>query len=94
MAKRRNTKKDIEYITYEVLNDCFLAIESHPEKHREEIGGIISDAVQKRNELIKKVNQKIKGKKEIKAHFKEIYNDLFKSADSFFSKLSEIIKKK
>jgi hypothetical protein len=92
MANRRHVKKDIEYITYEVLNDCFLSIETHPDRKRDEITKIINDAVIKRNELIKKVNQKIKDKKETKKHFKNIYEDLFKSADSYFSRLSELLK--
>ena len=92
MATKRNVKKDIEYITYEVLNDCFLSLESHPDRDREEIGSIISNAINKRNELISKVNQKIKGRKEVKAHFKSIYDDLFKSADLYFTKLSDLIK--
>ncbi len=93
MASKRNVKKDIEYITYEVLNDCFLSIETHPDRKTEEISEIIANAVQTRNKLIKKVNEKVKGKKEVKAHFKAIYDELFKSADEYFSKLSSIIKK-
>lgn len=92
MAKKRNVKKDIEYLTYEVLNDCFLAIDTNPEKHKDEILKIIGDAVTKRNELIKKVNDRKVEKKQIKKHFNAIYDDIMKSTDANFSRLSSLIK--
>ena len=92
MAKKRNVKKDIEFITYEILNDCFLSIDAHPERKKDEITKLISDTIAKRNELIKRVNDRKIDKKETIKHFKAIYSDLMKSADEGFKTLSNIIK--
>jgi hypothetical protein len=91
MANKRNVKKDIEYLTYEVLNDCFLTIDTHPEKDKENIMKIVSDTIAKRNELIARVNVKNLEKKEVKKHFQEIYSDLTKNTDENFQKLSKLI---
>ena len=92
MAKKRNVKKDIEFLTYEILNDCFLSIDTHPERNKEGITKLISETIAKRNELIKRVNDRKVDKKEINKHFKSIYADLMKSADESFAKLSQLIK--
>lgn len=92
MAKKRNVKKDIEFLTYEILNDCFLSLDAHPDRNKDDIMKIISGAVAKRNELIQKVNDRKIEKNKTKAHFASIYTDLLKSADASFNDLSKIIK--
>ena len=95
MAKKRNVKKDIEYLTYEVVADCFAALELYPERKPDEIQDIIKDAINTGNELLSKVNQKVEGdKKAVKQHFKTIYEDLFKSVDNNFTRLSKAISDK
>lgn len=92
MATKRNVKKDIEYVTYEVLNDCFLSIESHPDRKKDEIMSLIAETLTTRNELVARVNKRDIKKGEAKKYFKQIYNDLMKSADESFTKLSVLIK--
>jgi hypothetical protein len=95
MAKIRRLKKDIEFITFEVVSDCFSALELYPDRKKTEIYTIISDAVNNGNDLMEKVNQKNLGdKKETKKHYKGIYTDLLKGADDQFSRLSKIISEK
>jgi len=92
MAKKRNVKKDIEFLTYEILNDCFLSIDTHPTRNKDEITKLISETIAKRNELIQRVNDRKVEKKDINKHFKSIYSDLMKSADVSFNTLSKLIK--
>ncbi len=92
MAKKKNVKKDIEFVTYEILNDCFLSIDTHPDRNKDEITKLIGETIAKRNELIKRVNDRKVDKKEINKHFKSIYADLMKSADNSFGTLSKLIK--
>ena len=92
MAKKRNVKKDIEFLTYEILNDCFLSIDTHPERNKDKISKLISETIAKRNELIQRVNDRKVEKKDINKHFKAIYSDLMKSADVSFNTLSKLIK--
>jgi len=95
MAKKKNVKKDIEYLTFEVVSDCFSALELYPERKKDEIFDIINDAVKSGNNLMERVNQKnIGDKKVIKQHYREIYADLLKGADEQFTRLSKIISAK
>jgi len=94
MAKKRNVKKDIEFLTFEVVADCFSALELYPDRKNQEIYDIISDAVKAGNDLMDRVHQKnIGDKKAVKLHFKNIYIDLLKGADEQFLRLSKTISK-
>ena len=95
MAKKRNVKKDIAYLTYEIIADSFAALELYPDRKPEEILNIIDDAVKNSNDLMDRVNQKnIGDKKAVKKHFQKIYEDLIKGSDEQFSKLSKLITEK
>ena len=95
MAKKRDVKKDIAYLTYEVIADSFAALELYPDRKQEEILSIIDDAVKNSNDLMERVNQKNIAKgKAIKQHFQKIYEDLIKGADDQFSRLSKVITEK
>lgn len=92
MANKREIKKDIDYLTFEVISDCFTFGALHPESHEEEISGIISDAVILRNDLMGRVNSNIKGEnpKAVRAHFNMIKKDLFTGIDKLFKRLSSL----
>jgi hypothetical protein len=92
MASKRDLKKDIDYLVYELLSDCFIYSDMHPEKENEALSLIISDAVNLRNDLIARVNNP-DGKdnpKIIKAFYKSVEKDLLKEVDSLFTRLSEL----
>ena len=94
MANKRNTKKDIEYVTYTIVYDCMAHLETGNEKTRDAVVKIISEAVQFRNELFYKVNHQEKGKRaEVRAYYRDIYKSLLENADQTFDKLSKLIKK-
>jgi len=95
MANKRNAKKDIEYITYTIVHDCMAYLEVDNTKTHDAVIKVISDAVQKRNELFYKVNHQEKGKRaEVRAYYRDIYKNLLESADKSFDALSAAIKKK
>jgi hypothetical protein len=95
MASKRNAKKDIEYITYTIVHDCMAHLEVDNDKTHDNVIKIISNTIQFRNELIHKINHQKKGKRaEVRAYYREIYQSLFKSADSAFNELSKAIKGK
>ena len=96
MASIRLLKKDIDNQVFEVISDCFIYAGLHPDSNEEEISGIISDAVDLRNELIARVNNP-DGKdnpKLVKRHFKAISDDLLSGVDKLYGKLSAVSKKK
>lgn len=93
MASIRRLKKDIDYLTFSVVADCFnYSIVSG--KNDEEVSGIVKDIIAMRNGLLDRVRaaKKLEDKKEIKNYFKAVSNDLMRSVDASFSKLSQIVK--
>jgi hypothetical protein len=95
MASVRELKKDIDYLIYEVISDCFVFSNLHPDIKSEELSAIISDAVDLRNDLIARVNNP-DGKdnpKIVKAYFKSVGKDLLSGVDKLFSRLSVLTKK-
>ncbi len=96
MAKRRDLKKDIDYLVYEVISDCFVYSGMHPDNGSDEVSKIINDAVDFRNDLIIRINNP-DGKdnpKIIKAFYKSIEKDLLTGVDRLFNRLSALSKGK
>jgi hypothetical protein len=96
MASIRNLKKDIDYLIFEVISDCFAFSNVHPDNKSDELSVLISDAVTFRNDLIARVNNP-DGKdnpKILKAYYKSVENDLIKGVDALFERLSALSAKK
>ena len=94
MASVRDLKKDIDYLLYEVISDCFAYSEVHPGTNTEKVSKIINDAVDFRNDLVARINNP-DGKdnpKIVRAYFKAIKNDLLSGTDKLFSRLSDLSK--
>jgi len=94
MASIRYIKKDIDYLVSEVISDCYTYLFLHSEKNKGKVIEIIENVVESRNELFSRVNNPAKDadSKQIKKHYKNIYNDLFATVDESFNKLSELSK--
>ena len=96
MASIRELKKDIDYLVFEVISDCFVFSNVHPENKSDELSALISDAVEFRNDLIARVNNP-DGKdnpKILKAYYKTLEKDLMTGVDKLFTRLSELSTKK
>ncbi len=96
MASVRELKKDIDYLIFEVISDCFVYSNVHPENKSDELTELISDAVEFRNDLIARVNNP-DGKdnpKIVKAYYKSVEKDLITGVDKLFERLSTISVKK
>lgn len=96
MANLRDLKKDIDYLIFEVISDCFTYSEIHAEEGQEELTAIISDAAELRNDLIDRVNNP-DGKdnpKIVKAYYKTVRKDLLEGVDKLFDRLSDLSSKK
>ncbi len=96
MASLRNLKKDIDYLVFEVLSDCFIFSSIHPDNKSDELSAIISDSVAFRNDLIARVNNP-DGKdnpKILKSYYKTVEKDLVTGVDKLFDRLSSLSKKK
>lgn len=96
MASVRELKKDIDYLIFEVISDCFVFSNIHPENNSDELTSLISEAVEFRNDLIARVNNP-DGKdnpKIIKSYYKAVEKDLLTGVDKLFEKLSALSAKK
>ena len=96
MASIRELKKDIDYLVFEVISDCFVYSNVHPDNKTDELTALISDAVEFRNDLIARVNNP-DGKdnpKIVKAYYKAVQKDLLSGVNKLFERLSSISAKK
>ena len=96
MASVRNLKKDIDYLVYEVISDCFLFQGVHPENRSDELATIINDAVDLRNDLIARVNNP-DGKdnpKIVRVYYQAVRKDLTSGVDKLFTRLSDLTSSK
>lgn len=96
MGSIRKLKKEIDSKVYEVISDCFIYSEMHPDNKPGDVSGIISDAVNFRNDLMHRVNNPDPSgdPKGIKAHYQQINSDLVTGIDSLCDRLSSVSKKK
>jgi hypothetical protein len=79
MASIKELKDDINYITYDLISECFTFKNYHPEKDGE-ADKVIKDIVRLRNELVARVNhpESKEDPKKLRAHFNKIRVDLGK----------------
>ncbi len=91
MATIKNLKKDINFLSDEVIGNCFLQYYFAEENKRKEINKIIEEIVTMRNDLIKKVNNPPKDidNKEKKSYFRNIQEELIKKANDAFAQLEQ-----
>ena len=96
MASVKKLKKDIDNQVFELISDCFNYSELHPEDKSDEVSGIITEAVNLRNDLIARVNNP-DGKDEpkiVKKYYQAITADMISGVDQLFKRLSSVSKKK
>ena len=96
MANIRRLKKDIDAQIYSVISDCFTFSALHPDDKPGEVSGIISDAVNFRNELIHRVNNPSKetDPKSRKVHYQMVNKELAAGIDKLCERLSSVSKKR
>jgi len=94
MASIKNLKKDIDYLIFEVVSDCFTAMSVKPDKNSDKLLKIISDAINLRNELFSRLNHP-DGKNnpvKVKKYFRKLRSDLVVGVDKLFDQISQAIK--
>ncbi len=96
MASIRKLKKIIDSKVFELISDCFTYSELHPDNKPDEVSGIVSDAVNFRNELMHRVNNpgRESDPRGIKAHYQLINRELDAGVDSLCERLSSLSRKK
>ncbi len=95
MANLRQIKKDIDYLVNEVVYDCYLATYFHPAQ-KEEIIGIMEDAVDLRNNLFEMVNNPAEkhNRSLVKKHYAFIKQETMNRIEGLFDKLGSVVNAK
>lgn len=92
MASIRRLKKDIDCLTFAVVDDCLNCLTYG--KSTDDISEIVQQVIDSRNSMRQRVNGgKAVVKNERKAYYQAIYKDLMISVDGAFTKLSDLVKK-
>jgi hypothetical protein len=92
MASIKSLKKDIDFLFFEVISDCFMFISLHDGPKRAEVQDLIEEAVTSRNELIDRANHP-DGKDNpaiVRAYYASLRKELFEKVDGYFERLSTI----
>lgn len=95
MASIRSLKKDIDFLFFELISDCFLASSLHEGAKKVEIQNLIEEAVVMRNEFIDRANHYPDGKDNpalVKAYYTNLRKDLAGKVNEYFEELSTITK--
>ena len=94
MASIRELKKDIDYLVYELIADCFAAMNvKHDEDVSDKLADIISEAVKLRNDLISRVRYR-EGKSEpdnTGEYYRGLRKELVTGIDALFEKMSKVV---
>ena len=90
MASLRRVKKDIDFLVEEVVSDCCTFMYIYPDKKRDEVVQIITDAVALRNNLYVKANHPQDNPK--KAYYKAVNKELLEGIDGLFQRISGLAK--
>lgn len=95
MAKRRDLKKDINWLTEEVISDCLIHLDFNENTDEKKLAEIINEMITKRQELIKKINKPTSKTeaKEVRKEYTQMVKDLFETTNNCFESLSTLHKK-
>ncbi|HAH54982.1 MAG TPA: hypothetical protein DCM02_06775 [Flavobacterium sp.] len=81
MASKRILKKEINFLGSELINECFAYQQFHTDAPAEKIEEIANKILQKRNELVARLNLPTSEmtRADIKAYFKKINEEFIDS---------------
>ncbi len=92
MASIKRLKKDIDYLTFAVIDDCLNCLAYG--KSTDDISDIVENVINQRNILRQRVNAgKAIAKNERKGYYKSVCKEVMTTVDGAFTQLSELVKK-
>lgn len=92
MASKKEFKKDVNFLTNEIVMRGMIHLEFFGDKNSEQVFEIMNTAVDSRNDYISRINDRLSGKnaKEVKSHFKLIYDDLLRSTHDLLERIDNL----
>ncbi len=94
MAKLRTIKKDISYLTGEVISNCYMAMYFQGEDSMGSLQGVIEKAVSMHNDLIERANHPAEkhNSRLVRKHYQSLRLEMMDKVDALFSELSSVCK--
>ncbi|MDL2262709.1 hypothetical protein LJC11_04310 [Bacteroidales bacterium OttesenSCG-928-I21] len=95
MANRKELKKDLNWLTYEVISDCLTYVELNPEQDEKPIADIITKIISEREAAFAKINQATSkmDKKEVKKMYNTTIHNFLDTVHNGLDQLSKLAKK-
>ena len=90
MANLRNLKKDVRFLTQEIISQAFFVQYIHPEVSADGINKIIAEVVSVHNDTLQKRNDKPEGTANV--NFRTIQKTLVKNSFTLLKELNELKK--
>lgn len=92
MATLRSIKKDIAYLTGEVISNAYLALYFQGEGAETALTDVISKAVDMHNSLIERANHPAdkKNRTLVRKHYAALRSDMIAGVDSLFGEISNV----
>jgi hypothetical protein len=92
MASRKELKKDIDYLIFELVADCYGCIYENPDKDMSGFEAVINDAFHLKENLISRINQyNASPEGKARVFFKSIRVDLVNGLKDGYEKLEKIV---
>jgi hypothetical protein len=81
MASIRKLKKNLNYLTQELINECLVYQYFNKEADQEKVAQVLAGIIENHNDLIYRIHHcNVKGdKKKVKEYFRNIINNFDKS---------------
>jgi hypothetical protein len=90
MANRRDIKKDINFLSKQVINECFSFMEYSPVQNQENLLEILHDAEIIRRNLLYKVNHPPEDAKNLKNYYKNVIDELYELNIELIERINSI----
>ncbi|MEG0602152.1 MAG: hypothetical protein RR980_05150 [Mucinivorans sp.] len=96
MAKLRTIKKDIAYLTGEVISNSYLALYFQGQGSEDKLTAIINQAIELHNSLIERANHPTEKKNArlVRKHYASLRSELASGVDGLFGEISTICSSK
>jgi hypothetical protein len=94
MATIRDLKKDIHYVTTELVIECLVTDMLHDGKHESKLSELVAKLLEKKQELLQRINDYRRKKDEEKAsgYFKSIQKDFQELIKEIVDEVSKLNK--
>lgn len=95
MANKRRLKKEIEFMSSQLIGDCIDFLDRFEDKQDTTILSIIEEAVRLNNTMLDRAcHPAVKNDpKQVREHYRQIKTDFIKGLDQAYGKLEGLLKK-